>query len=131
MGFIRKTLDLFTQGSDRPLLRLLAYYLLLGVAVALLVHFVPPVDEMFSGDRLEELTDAPVLLQDGLSGTATFLRQNPRVGLAIGTTLGCLGTLLLMLPVTWVYMVARKTPATTRRWCRRSSSCPSSWPELY
>jgi hypothetical protein len=110
MGFIRKTLDLFTQGSDRPLLRLFAYYLLLGLVVGVMLHFVPGVDDMFSGERLEELSDAPVMLQDGLSSTATFLRQNPRIGLAIGTALGCLGTLALMLPVTWVYMVARKTP---------------------
>ena len=110
MGFIRKTLDLFTQGSDRPVLRLLAYYLLLILAVLVLAHFVPGVDEMFSGDRMAELEDAPALLQDGLSSTETFLRQNPRLELAITTTLGCLGTLLLMLPVTWVYMVARKTP---------------------
>ena len=110
MGFIRKTLDLFTQGSDRPVLRLSAYYLLMVLAFLLLAHFVPVVDDMFSGDRMQELGDAPMLLQDGLSRTDAFLRENPRLELAISTTLGCLGTLALMLPVTWVYMVARKTP---------------------
>jgi len=110
VGIIRRTLDLFTQGSDRPLLRLTAYYVLLALVIIGLATLFPVVDQMFSGERLEELADAPRLLRDGLTSAADVIRMTPRIELAVTTLLGCLGTLALMLPVTWVYMVARKTP---------------------
>ncbi len=110
MGIIRRTLDLFTQGSDRPVLRLTAYYILLALIIIGLATLFPVVDQMFSGERLEQLADAPRMLRDGLSASADVLRMTPRIELAVTTLLGCLGALALMLPVTWVYMVARKTP---------------------
>ena len=110
LGIIRRTLDLFTQGSDRPVFRLTAYYALLALVIIGLATLFPIVDQMFSGERLEELADAPRLLRDGLTSSANIIRMTPRIELAVTTLLGCLGTLALMLPVTWVYMVARKTP---------------------
>ena len=110
LGIIKRTLDLFTQGSDRPVLRLVAYYVLLAIVIVGLATLFPIVDQMFSGERLEELADAPRLLRDGLTAGADVIRMTPRIELAVTTLLGALGTLALMLPVTWVYMVARKTP---------------------
>jgi hypothetical protein len=110
MGFIKRTLDLFTQGSDRPVLRLVTYYVLLLAVIIALAAVFPKVDELFSGQRLDELSEAPQLLQNGIGGSATILQMTPRIELAMTTLFGCLGTLALMMPVTWVYMAARKTP---------------------
>ena len=111
MAFFKRLIDFFTLGSDRPLRRLVAYYtVLVGISVALL-YFFPVVDQLFSGERLESLTTAPQLLQDGLA-TDTFRPRAaelpPRVEFAITTTLMLIGTLFLMLPVSWVFMSVRR-----------------------
>ena len=108
----KRVIDTVTLGSDRPIRRLLAYYLILGAVFGTLVYFFPVVGQISSGERLEELTQAPQILQDGLT-SSTF--QSPAaklpssLQLALTTTLCLVATLLLMLPVTWVYMSARRT----------------------
>lgn len=108
----RRVIDTVTLGSDRPIRRLLAYYVVLGGVFAALLYFFPIFGQLFSGERLEELTQAPAILQDGLT-TGQF--QAPAaelpssLKLAITTTLSLVATLALMLPVTWVYMSARRT----------------------
>jgi hypothetical protein len=108
----KRVIDTVTLGSDRPIRRLLAYYLILGGVVAALLYFVPVVQQLFSGERLEELTQAPQVLEDGLTGgqfRAPALELPSSVKLAITTALSLVATLALMLPVTWVYMSARRT----------------------
>jgi hypothetical protein len=107
-----KTIDAIVLGSDRPIRRLIAYYVLIGGIFAALLYFFPVVRQIASGERLEELTQAPQILQDGL--TSQQFQERPQelpssVKLAITTTLSLITTLLLMLPVTWVYMSARRT----------------------
>ena len=108
----KRLIDTVTLGSDRPIRRLVAYYLILGGAFAALLYFFPILGQIASGERLEELTQAPQILQDGLT-SSTF--QSPAaklpssLQLALTTTLCLVATLLLMLPVTWVYMSARRT----------------------
>ncbi len=113
MGFFKRLMDLMTQHSERPLRRLLAYYVLLGVVATGLILAFPVVDRMFSGERLEQLSAAPQLLENGLAtghAKAPALALTPRLDLSITTTLMCLFTLALMLPVTWVYMATKRTP---------------------
>lgn len=107
-----RVIDTVTLGSDRPIRRLVAYYIIVGGVFAALLYFFPVVRQLFSGERLEELTSAPMVLQDGL--TASELQAPPpelpsSVNLAITTSLSLVATLILMLPVTWVYMAARRT----------------------
>jgi len=108
----KRVIDTVTLGSDRPIRRLLAYYIILGGVFAALLYFFPVLGQISSGERLEELTQAPQILQDGLT-SSTF--QSPAaklpssLQLALTTTLCLVATLLLMLPVTWVYMSARRT----------------------
>ena len=105
-------IDTIALGSDRPTRRLVAYYLLIGGIFATLVYFFPIVGELFSGKRLDELTGGTGVLQDGLANgvVATSLSRLPsNVELAISTAMSLLATLFLMLPVTWVYMSARRT----------------------
>ena len=109
---LNKALDTLTLGSDRPIRRLFAYYVLLGGVFAALLYFFPVVRQLFSGERLEELTQAPSILQDGLTSNQLqppAIELPSSVKLAITTTLSLIATLALMLPVTWVYMAARRT----------------------
>ena len=113
MGLFKRLLDFFTKGSERPVLRLVVYYVLLSSATVGLAFAFPAVDRMFSGENLEQLAATPQLLQDGLvtgSPGSAVLDPSPRLYLAISTTLICFGTLALMLPVSWVYMSTKRTP---------------------
>ena len=47
MGFFKRLIDHFTLGSERPIQRLLAYYIVVGLVTAALISFVPPVAELF------------------------------------------------------------------------------------
>ena len=108
----KRVIDTVTLGSDRPIRRLVAYYLILGATFGVLLYFFPVLGQLASGERLEELTQAPQILQDGLSSGAfesPAARLPSSLQLAITTTLCLIATLLLMLPVTWVYMSARRT----------------------
>jgi hypothetical protein len=66
MGFFKRLIDFVTQGSERPMRRLVAYYIVLALLTTALAYAFPVVDRMFSGDRLESLADTPQLLQNGL-----------------------------------------------------------------
>jgi hypothetical protein len=112
MGFFKRSMDFFTLGSERPVLRLVAYYIALAALCAVLLHFFPIGNALFSGQRLEQLTQAPQMLQDGLTSDqakAPATQLAPPLELAITTLLIMFGTLALMLPVTWVYMSAQRT----------------------
>jgi hypothetical protein len=113
MGFFKRMIDFFTMGSDRPIRRLVAYYVVLAAVAAGAMYFFPIVDHVLGSAQLDA---APTLagdsrvLQDGLApetirGFDTDL--SPRVTLALSTLIIMLGTLVLMLPVSWVYMSTR------------------------
>ena len=113
---LNKVIDFMTMGSDHPIRRLLAYYAVLGLALFLIVNFIPESDRLLLGKGLAETSATPdqgTILQDGLGGAPAeeaSLGTTTLAGLAATTALILLGTLLLMLPVTWVYMSARNIP---------------------
>jgi hypothetical protein len=113
---ISSVIDFMTMGSDRPIRRLIAYYAVLGIVLYLLVHFIPASDRLLLGKGLAEASITPesgTVLQDGLSGAPAAdatLGTTTLASLAATTTLILFGTLVLMLPVTWVYMSARNIP---------------------
>lgn len=113
MRFLKKLIDFFTLGSSRPMRRLLAYYTVLIGATVLLMYAFPVLNrQLFSGERLDQLTTSPQILQDGLNDQQfqpPTIELPARVELAITTVSVMLGVLLLMLPVSWVYMSARRT----------------------
>ncbi len=113
MAFFKKLIDVFTLGSNRPVLRLIVYYVLLAVVVIGLAYAFPSVDRMMGGSDQVALVRVPQLLQDGLipgatpqAGTAAV---PDRLTLAVSTTVLILATLVLMLPVSWVYMSTQKS----------------------
>jgi len=113
MAFFTRVVDVLALRSERPLLRLAAYYFAVAVIVIGLAHFFPVVDRTFLGERTDQLLTTPQLLQDGLpSESPTTVAASstvvPRLEFALGNLLVFLGTLIFMIPVSWVYMSARK-----------------------
>jgi hypothetical protein len=45
----KRVIDTVTLGSDRPIRRLLAYYVIVGGIFAALLYFFPVVGQLFSG----------------------------------------------------------------------------------
>lgn len=110
MLFIKRGIDFFTLGSDRPVRRLVAYYLVLATIVGLLTYLFPVVDRVIGNARLDEAVSGSGVLEDGLaSDTVRGFAEgiSPRLEFAVSTLIILLGTLVLMLPVSWVYMSTR------------------------
>src|SRR5215211_2000668 len=113
MPVLKQVIDVVTAGSDRPLRRLLAYYVIVGLVVAGLAFAFPDLMRQVAGKGVNVAAGSPQLLADGLQET-----QQGIIGfgagslgeVAIVTILILLGTLVLMMPVTWVYMSARPVP---------------------
>ena len=110
MGYIKRFVDLLTMGSVRPMRRLAAYYAVILVVGAALIYLVPGIGGMLSSEPLDQLAKTPSLLQDGLAGAqvATPVADlASRAGFALRIAFTLVSTLVLMLPVTWVYMSAK------------------------
>jgi hypothetical protein len=117
MHLLKRMIDVLTLRSDRPIRRLLTYYLILALVAWPLIYMFPVVDRALGGAVLDAtVTDTQVLadgsriLEDGLNtnsirGLDTEL--DPRVELILSTLIILLGVLALMLPVSWVYMATR------------------------
>src|SRR6187401_280387 len=109
----KRLIDAVTLGSERPLGRLIAYYAILIAALGLLLFLYPASNALLMGADPATSGVSPQLLQDGLNGPA-FVQQLIGPGslgeLMINTLLVIIGILALMLPVTWVYMSARRVP---------------------
>lgn len=112
MTFFRRFVDLVSMGSETPILRLVAYYVGLGLAIAALAYFFPESEKLLLGRGGAAPAQIPMVLEDGLTPApaATTLGAGSLFELAVTTSLVLLGTLLLMLPVSWVYMSARHVP---------------------
>jgi hypothetical protein len=110
MGFFKRLIDYITLGSDAPIRRLAAYYAAIIVLGVVLYQFFPTIDSLMSGDRLLQLAKTPMFLQDGLSSGAVqapVASLQSRLEFAGSTAFVVVSTLIVMLPVTWVYMSAR------------------------
>jgi Domain of unknown function (DUF4956) len=99
--------------SDRPMRRLLAYYLILAVVVVILAYLFPDAIRRISAKGLGEVSEGPTVLTDALTGggaTNSPFGPGSLADISVTTILILLGALALMLPVTWVYMSARSIP---------------------
>jgi hypothetical protein len=109
MPVLRELIDVLTMKSDRPVRRLVAYYVILGIVVAVLAFFFPVSIARIAAKGLGDVPEGPTILTDALSApssSGTF-GIGSLVGVAMTTVMILIGALLLMLPVTWVYMSAR------------------------
>lgn len=110
MGFFSRLIDFFTLGSDRPVRRLLAYYLILAAIVGALAYYFPVVDHVIGSSTPTETFLGVEVLTDGLQGETIpgfDLSSSPRLVLTLTTLTILVGVLALMLPVSWVYMSTR------------------------
>jgi hypothetical protein len=113
MAMFKRLIDAVTLGSERPLQRLIAYYAILIAAFAILLFLYPASNALLMGMESATSGGSPQVLQDGLNTPALVERAlGPgSVGELMITTLIVIGGIVaLMLPVTWVYMSARKVP---------------------
>ena len=109
MPVLRELIDVLTMKSDRPVRRLVAYYVILAVVVTVLAFFFPHEISAIAAKGLGDVSEGPTVLADALSSpgaTGTFALGS-LVGIVVTTIMILLGALVLMLPVTWVYMSAR------------------------
>jgi hypothetical protein len=119
MSFMAKLMDVATGGSESPVRRLIVYYVFLTAVTIAVLWLVPATEVVFSGERLEEMASTPRLLHDGLSKGAAAAAGFPaiaaagrlpaRLEMVVITLCVSLGALLLMLPVSWVFMAVRRT----------------------
>lgn len=95
--------------SEDPVVRVAAYYVLLAAGTALLWQVFPGLAAVFSAERLGEVSATAARgdpLLDALEATAPAMA--PPVALAVTTALSMIGAFLLMLPVSWVYILTRQ-----------------------
>jgi hypothetical protein len=109
VAFYTGWVDTITVGTARPLRRLSAYYVLVAAATFALVRLFPPAGRLFVGEKIGALSQAAQVLQDGMPG-ATTMGDDLMAGAVSAAliTLVFVGTIVLMLPVTWVYMSTRE-----------------------
>jgi hypothetical protein len=111
MGLFKRLIDMLTLGSDKPVRRLVAYYLILAAVVLVVFHFAPMAGSLIKGDHVRTLTSGAQLLEDGLSKNKALTAETSSqsgVALALTTIVVMLSTLALMLPVSWTFMSARR-----------------------
>jgi Domain of unknown function (DUF4956) len=99
--------------TDNPVVRVVAYYVLLVGGVTLLVQLVPGLEHVFSSERAEDMIrlggaggrrgDLSGLLQD-----ATPPFASGPLGPPLAAAVAMVGASLLMLPVAWVYTMTRQ-----------------------
>lgn len=94
---------LISRLADHPLARVIAYYVVLAVAVLLLYQWHPDLPGVFTTTRFEQLVE-----QGGeLRGGASPLGALGPLGVAKEALIAMVGAYLLMLPVAWVYIFTR------------------------
>jgi hypothetical protein len=110
MPVLREVIDVLTMKSDRPLRRLVAYYAIVAVVVAGLWFFFPREIARIAAKGLGDVPEGPTVLTDALSSSPTSsvsFGPGSLLDVAATTVMILIGALVLMLPVTWVYMSAR------------------------
>jgi hypothetical protein len=111
MPSMTRLIDYMTLGSDRPMRRLGAYYAALAIVSIALVMLFPPVAQVLAGGRQSPGLGGSRLLTDALGSeslTTSLIAPGSLLELTLMTTLALIGTIALMLPVSWVYMSARR-----------------------
>jgi hypothetical protein len=110
MPVLRDLIDVVTMKSDRPVRRLVAYYAIVAVVVAILAYFFPGEIARIAAKGLGDVPDGPTVLTDALASSPTAsvsFGPGTLLDVTLTTILILIGALVLILPVTWVYMSAR------------------------
>jgi hypothetical protein len=110
MPVLKEMIDVITMKSDRPVRRLVAYYAIVAVVVFGLAYAFPLQIARIAAKGLGDVPEGPTVLTDALSSSPTAsvsFGPGSLPDVALTTVLILIGALVLILPVTWVYMSAR------------------------
>lgn len=110
MPVLKGMIDVMTMGSERPVRRLVAYYVLVAIVIAILAYFFPGEIARIAAKGLGDVPEGPTVLTDALSASPTSsvsFGPGTLLDVSLTTVLILIGALVLILPVTWVYMSAR------------------------
>src|ERR1700716_2623778 len=101
MPVLRELIDVVTMRSDRPVRRLVAYYVILALVVVLLGFFFPGEIARIAAKGLGDVPEGPTVLTDALSSPSASgtLGLGSLIGVVTTTVMILLGALVLMLPV--------------------------------
>lgn len=91
-----------------PFVKLTGYYVLLGATMFILVDRFEVLEGVFSLARLDELAGSGGFFNPGLALEVRSGSMRDPLGSAIMTVLAILGSLALLAPVVWVYMVTKQ-----------------------
>lgn len=92
--------------AENPIARVVAYYVLLFAATALLIDLVPGAAELFNGGLQNTPAEVSAGVRSVLEGQVPIFDQ--RTGLPISEVFAMVAAFLLMLPVTWIYVMTRR-----------------------
>lgn len=105
----------FAGVADDPVVRVAAYYVVLAAATAVVWQVFPSLHTIFSAERLDALSQQPGSSGNFLDAFDTGLVGLPAPAvLALTTALCMTGAFLLMLPVSWVYILTRQKKGYTQ-----------------
>lgn len=91
-----------TRMADQPLIRVVAYYLVLATAAVALYQVAPTMPGVFTAGRFDQLSSASTMLTGGTTVPLTAQEA------ALEAVIAMVGAYLLMLPVAWVYILTRQ-----------------------
>ena len=104
----------FERLSEMPLVRVVAYYVLLISGTMLLVRLFPnQLSHLFTAERMEELARIPkhgdlTALTQPAEATSPQASGAVPLAPALAAGLAMVGSTLLMLPVAWIYTMTRQ-----------------------
>ena len=93
--------------AANPIVRVVAYYVLLFAAAGLFVELVPGADELVYGGVQETTAEVSKGVQDVLTGAGVPVFDR-RTGLPVSEVFAMSAAFALMLPVTWIYVMTRQ-----------------------
>ena len=110
MRLFTHLIDVIALRSEKPFRRLLAYYLFLGAVVFIVYRLLPVGSELLQAGGIVPPDGAANVLQDGLVGAEPVPVSEAASAFEtiLSTVAVMLLTLALMLPVSWVFMSARR-----------------------
>jgi hypothetical protein len=89
--------------ANHPVIQILGYYLALAASVYLLQLVAPNLQGVFSLERFGEVMSGK---KDLLADTTSYVNTNP-AQVAFESLVGMAASVLLMIPVAWVYILTR------------------------
>lgn len=93
--------------AEDPIARVVAYYILLFAATALLLDLVPQAASLIYGGVQQSTADISTNIQDTLTNGQLPLFQAPP-GLPLSEVFAMAAAFALMLPVAWIYIMTRR-----------------------